>query len=70
MSRASRHPVAPLGCVLALAILGTHSAVAEAATPPLDAAAAQAEAAGFLRDLIRLDTSDPPGNESQVARYL
>ncbi len=26
--------------------------------------------AGYLRDLIRLDTSNPPGNESKVARYL
>ena len=25
---------------------------------------------GFLADLIRLDTEDPPGNESQVAHYL
>src|ERR1700709_371939 len=24
----------------------------------------------YLRDLIRLDTSNPPGNESRVARYL
>jgi len=27
-------------------------------------------AAGYLRDLIRLDTSNPPGNESRVANYL
>lgn len=27
-------------------------------------------AAIYLRDLIRLDTSNPPGNESRVARYL
>ncbi len=27
-------------------------------------------AAGYLRDLIRLDTSNPPGNESKVANYL
>lgn len=27
-------------------------------------------AAAWLRDLIRLDTSNPPGNESRVARYL
>jgi acetylornithine deacetylase/succinyl-diaminopimelate desuccinylase-like protein len=25
---------------------------------------------GFLRDLIRLDTSNPPGNETRVANYL
>ena len=28
---------------------------------------AQAEAEGFLKDLIRIDTQDPPGNESRVA---
>ncbi len=27
-------------------------------------------AAGYLRDLIRLDTSNPPGNETRVANYL
>jgi acetylornithine deacetylase/succinyl-diaminopimelate desuccinylase-like protein len=27
-------------------------------------------AAGYLRDLIRLDSSNPPGNESRVANYL
>src|SRR3954454_3566722 len=27
-------------------------------------------AAGYLKDLIRLDTSNPPGNESRVAHYL
>lgn len=30
----------------------------------------QAEAAQFLKDLIRIDTQDPPGNESKVAEYL
>jgi acetylornithine deacetylase/succinyl-diaminopimelate desuccinylase-like protein len=30
----------------------------------------QAEAAHFLADLIRIDTQDPPGNESKVAEYL
>jgi len=28
------------------------------------------ETAGFLRDLVRMDTQDPPGNESLVANYL
>jgi acetylornithine deacetylase/succinyl-diaminopimelate desuccinylase-like protein len=36
----------------------------------LNAEQAQAEAVGLLADLIRLDTQDPPGNESQVAHYL
>lgn len=36
----------------------------------LNADAAQAEAAHFLADLVRLDTQDPPGNESRVAEYI
>src|SRR3954469_25042294 len=36
----------------------------------LNAEAAQAEAANFLKDLIRIDTTDPPGNESKVAAYI
>jgi acetylornithine deacetylase/succinyl-diaminopimelate desuccinylase-like protein len=35
-----------------------------------NSARAQAETAGFLKDLIRLDTRNPPGNESRVAHYL
>ena len=31
---------------------------------------AQVEAAHFLADLVRIDTQDPPGNESRVAEYL
>lgn len=38
--------------------------------PALNAEAAQAEAARFLSELIRIDTQDPPGNESKVAQYL
>src|SRR6266487_3328383 len=42
------------------------------ATPEIqwNSAHAQAETAGFLKDLIRLDTRNPPGNESRVAHYL
>ncbi len=36
----------------------------------LNAEAAQAEAAHFLSDLVKLDTEDPPGNESKVAEYI
>jgi len=32
--------------------------------------AAQAEAVHFLADLVRIDTQDPPGDESRVANYL
>ena len=38
--------------------------------PALDGERSQAEAAHFLQELIRLDTQDPPGNESKVASYL
>ena len=31
---------------------------------------AQAETVGFLKDLIKLDTQNPPGNESKIAQYL
>jgi acetylornithine deacetylase/succinyl-diaminopimelate desuccinylase-like protein len=40
------------------------------ATAPLTPDAAAAETNGFLRDLVRIDTQDLPGNESQVAHYL
>jgi len=36
----------------------------------LDAEKSQAETAHFLTDLIRIDTQDPPGDESKVAHYL
>src|SRR5689334_20464325 len=38
--------------------------------PALNDAQAQVEAARFLADLIRIDSQDPPGNESKVASYL
>jgi acetylornithine deacetylase/succinyl-diaminopimelate desuccinylase-like protein len=31
---------------------------------------ASAETASFLKDLVRIDTTDPPGNESKVATYI
>jgi acetylornithine deacetylase/succinyl-diaminopimelate desuccinylase-like protein len=54
---------------LALVCVLTTIAVAQT-TPALNAAQAQAEAARFLSDLVRIDTQDPPGNESRVAHYL
>jgi acetylornithine deacetylase/succinyl-diaminopimelate desuccinylase-like protein len=41
-----------------------------ASAQSLNADQSQAEAAHFLADLIRIDTQDPPGNESKVAEYL
>lgn len=43
---------------------------ASAQVPALNAAQAQDEAVHFLADLIRVDSQDPPGNESKVAHYL
>ena len=39
-------------------------------TQPLSPAAAGEETAHFLKDLVQIDTQDPPGNESMVALYL
>ena len=36
----------------------------------LNAEQAQAETLHFLADLVRIDTQDPPGDESKVAHYL
>jgi len=55
---------------LFLAISLSMCAITALSAPQLDADAAQREAAQFLRDLIRIDTQNPPGNETQVARYV
>ena len=54
--------------VLVCCAVGT--AMGQASHPVLNAEHAQAEAAHFLQELIRIDTQDPPGNESKVAHYL
>ncbi len=36
----------------------------------LDASAAQTEAVKFLADLVKIDTSNPPGNETRAAEYI
>jgi acetylornithine deacetylase/succinyl-diaminopimelate desuccinylase-like protein len=46
------------------------AAIAQTAGSSPDPDKAQAEAAHFLADLVRIDTQDPPGNESRVAEYL
>jgi len=38
--------------------------------PARPAGALQDRAAAYLADLVRIDTTNPPGNESRVARYL
>jgi acetylornithine deacetylase/succinyl-diaminopimelate desuccinylase-like protein len=35
-----------------------------------DFTAAQAEAVKFLADLVKIDTSNPPGNETRAAEYI
>ncbi|HEY2117339.1 MAG TPA: peptidase M20, partial [Candidatus Angelobacter sp.] len=35
-----------------------------------DFAAAQTEAVKFLGELVKIDTSNPPGNETRAAEYI
>jgi len=58
--------------VAVLALLGLAGAVNGAAqeTPPVDVAKLSEEATGWLRGLIRINTTNPPGNELAAARYL
>ncbi len=44
--------------------------LAQSKTFSLNTEQAQAEAVHFLADLVRIDTQDPPGDESKVAHYL
>lgn len=55
---------------LSFFLLNHAGGAAAAEKPTLNAEQAQAEATRFLADLIRIDTQDPPGNESKVAQYL
>lgn len=56
----------PLTRLVIIALLLAVSASAQT----LDAEKSQSEAAHFLQELVRLDTQDPPGNETRVAQYL
>src|SRR5258708_39899542 len=38
--------------------------------PALDFNRARAEAVKFLSDLVKIDTSNPPGNETRAAEYI
>ena len=51
-----------------VAVLSCTSFAQAGSTP--DFGKAQQEAAGFLSDLVKMDTSNPPGNESQAAKYI
>lgn len=56
--------------MVACIAMGLASAAEAQTKPVLNADQAQAEAAHFLVELIKIDTQDPPGNESKVATYL
>jgi acetylornithine deacetylase/succinyl-diaminopimelate desuccinylase-like protein len=53
-------------CVFATATVS----LAESKRFSLNAEQAQTEAVHFLVDLVRIDTQDPPGDESKVAHYI
>src|SRR5258708_38848273 len=62
-----RVSLALFGCVVLSARVVAQQ---HAGRPSLNAEQVQAETVHFLVDLIRIDTQDPPGNESKVARYI
>ncbi|MGD8362876.1 MAG: hypothetical protein PVJ04_15725, partial [Gemmatimonadota bacterium] len=53
------------GLIAAIAILA-----APVSSQQPDFASAHEEALHFLQDLVRIDTSSPPGNETEAARYI
>ncbi len=55
--------------IIALAVTPS-LALAQEQPPQLDFAKLSEEAAGWLAGLIRIDTSNPPGNELAAAKYL
>jgi acetylornithine deacetylase/succinyl-diaminopimelate desuccinylase-like protein len=61
---------APLAFAICLLFALTAVAQPPVGEPVLNAGQSQAEAVHFLAELIRLDTQDPPGNESKVAHYI
>lgn len=54
------------GCLCASAPLS----YSQTAIPKLNAEQSQTEAVHFLIELVKIDTQDPPGDESKVAHYL
>jgi acetylornithine deacetylase/succinyl-diaminopimelate desuccinylase-like protein len=59
--------IVPVVIAAALLFSSASNAQRSLALPPDKAAE---ETSVFLRDLIRIDTQDPPGNESKVAQYV
>ena len=44
--------------------------IAQSSAPALDTSALAREATGWLTELIKINTTNPPGNEEQAAKYL
>src|SRR5215510_7171533 len=61
-----------LAAAVASAVLfgALHAFAAKSATQAPDFQAARDEAAAILQDFVRIDTSNPPGNETKGAQYL
>src|SRR5580704_18719382 len=60
---------ATIGCLSVMcAFLGSTVRAQQAATAITDAS--RAEAVRFLTDLVKIDTSNPPGNEVKAANYI
>lgn len=60
----------PLGAQLPPAVAPGLPAPAPNAAPSADTAAIAREAAGWLADLIKINTTNPPGNEAAAAQYI
>src|SRR5437899_12122021 len=62
-----------LGCLalqISLAVATIAASTLGQEPPKPDLAKVQGEAAGWLADLLRIQTVNPPGNELAAARYL
>jgi acetylornithine deacetylase/succinyl-diaminopimelate desuccinylase-like protein len=59
-----------LRTLISLCLLSAPALVAAQTGTRLSEDKAAAETVSFLKDLIRIDTQDPPGNESKVAEYI
>jgi acetylornithine deacetylase/succinyl-diaminopimelate desuccinylase-like protein len=59
-----------LVCAFGVLILSAASSLCVAQSAVLSPQQAADETTKFLTDLIRIDTQDPPGNESKVASYI
>jgi acetylornithine deacetylase/succinyl-diaminopimelate desuccinylase-like protein len=62
----------PFARALAAIVLAPAALHAQGAAParPIDWSAMQSEAVGVLQEYLRINTTNPPGNEMQAARFL